>query len=187
MDRRDRGHVRDLHGGARHDRGQRVAAAHRGEPVGDDRRVHVGPDVVPGRERDRAADDGLARADVRTQASADGVGDGLHDRVAAVRAGAEPADARRLPADPGRDGRRDAAALAGRAARSLPAGRSRQGDGLLGSRHRRRADPRSGARRMADRHLQLALGVLHQSAGRHHVDHHDAAVRLRPVVPAPGR
>ena len=41
---------------------------------------------------------------------------------------------------PGRDRRRAAAAVAGGAARSLPAAGSRQGDGLLGARHRRRAD-----------------------------------------------
>ena len=39
-------------------------------------------------------------------------------------------------------------------------------------------------RRLADRQLQLALGVLHQPAGRHRVDRHDEAVHLRPAVPA---
>ena len=41
-----------------------------------------------------------------------------------------------------------------------------------------------GARRLADRQLQLALGLLHQPAGRHHVAHHDEAVHLRSAVPA---
>ena len=53
-----------------------------------------------------------------------------------------------------------------------------------GARHRRRADPRPGARRLADRQLQLAMGVLHQPAGRHRVDHHDEDVHLRSAVPA---
>ena len=39
-----------------------------------------------------------------------------------------------------------------------------------------------GARRLADRQLQLALGLLHQPPGRHRVDRHDAAVHLRSAV-----
>ena len=81
----------------------------------------------------------------------------------------------RLPHHPGRDRRRAAAAVAGGAARGVPAAGSRQGDGLLGPRHRRRADSRAGARRLADRQLQLALGLLHQHPGRHRVDRHDAS------------
>ena len=81
----------------------------------------------------------------------------------------------RLPHHPGRDRRRAAAAVAGGAARGVPAAGSRQGHGLLGARHRRRADPRPGARRLADRQLQLALGLLHQHPGRHRVDRDDAS------------
>ena len=57
---RHRGDVRHLHGGARHHRGQRVAAAHRRQPVGDDRRGHLGAHVLPRRQRDHPADDRLA-------------------------------------------------------------------------------------------------------------------------------
>ena len=114
-----------------------------GNLVGDDRRIDVGADVVPRRQRDRAAADRLARADLRAQAPADGVGRRVHDLVAALRPRAEPAAARRLPADPGGDRRRDAAAVAGGAARGVSAARARQGHGLLGPRHRRRADPRA--------------------------------------------
>ena len=58
----------------------------------------------------------------------------------------------------------------------------------LGRRHHGRADHRPDARRLADRELQLALGVLHQPAGRHHrlprhgrlsAGHRQAAARLR--------
>ena len=80
VDRRDRGHVRDLHGGAGHDRRQRVAAAHRRQPVGDDRRIHLGADVVPGGQRHHPAADRMARDPLRPQAAADGVGHRLHDR-----------------------------------------------------------------------------------------------------------
>ena len=90
----------------------------------------------------------------------------------------------RLPHPAGRDRRRAAAAVAGGAARSVPAARARQGHGLLGPRHRRRADSRPGARRLADRQLQLALGLLHQHPGRHRVARDDEAVHLRSAVPA---
>src|SRR6186997_3237862 len=66
----------------------------------------------------------------------------------------------------------------------LPAAGPRQGDGLLGARHRRRADHGAGARRLADRQLQLALGLLHQHPGRHRVNRDDQALHLRPGVPA---
>ena len=125
VDRRRRRDVRDLHGGPRHDGRQRVAAAHRRQPVGDDRRIDVGAHVVPRRQRDRPAADRLARHPLRPQAAADDVGHRLHDRVAALRPRAEPAAARRVPADPGRDRRRDAAAVAGDPPRGLPAEGSR--------------------------------------------------------------
>ena len=53
-------------------------------------------------------------------------------------------DADRLPHPPGRDRRRAAAAVAGGAARSVPAAGSRQGDGLLGR-------SASSSRRFSDR------------------------------------
>ena len=43
---------------------------------------------------------------------------------------------------------------------------ARPGDGGVGHRRDAGADHRPGARRLADRRLQLALGVLHQPAGR---------------------
>ena len=51
--------------------------------------------------------------------------------------------------------------------------------GFWASRHRRRADSRAGARRLAHRQLQLALGLLHQHPGRHRVDRDDEALHLR--------
>ena len=51
---------------------------------------------------------------------------GLHDRVAALRPRAEPPAARHVPPDPGRDRRRDAAAVAGRSS-SRPSRRKDRG------------------------------------------------------------
>ena len=89
---------------------------------------------------------------------------GLHARVVPLRSCAEPGVARDLPHHSGRDRRSAPAALAGRAARVVQAGGARARDGLLGTRHRRRADLRSCVRRVGHRELQLALGVLHQPA-----------------------
>ncbi len=47
-----------------------------------------------------------------------------------------------------------------------PPERHAPGDGGLGHGRHPRPDHRAGARRLADRQLQLALGVLHQPAGR---------------------
>ena len=107
---------------------------------------------------------------------------GFTSRLVPVRARADARLAHLLPHPAGRHRRRAAAALAGRAARGVPAARARQGHGLLGPRHRRRADSRTGARRLAHRQLQLALGVLHQHPGRHRVDRDDEDVHLRSAV-----
>ena len=47
-----------------------------------------------------------------------------------------------------------------------PKREGRPGDGDLGRGHHGRPDPRADARRLADRELRLALGLLHQPAGR---------------------
>ena len=57
---------------------------------------------------------------------------------------------------------------AGRIAAHQPSRTTRPRDGGVGHRRHGRADLRTDARRLADRQLQLALGVLHQPAGRHH-------------------
>ena len=53
-----------------------------------------------------------------------------------------------------------------RAARHLSAGAARLRDGAVRRRGHGRPDPRPGARRLADRELHLAVGVLHQPADR---------------------
>ena len=59
------------------------------------------------------------------------------------------------------------AAVAGGDARQLSGAGARLRDGDLGHRRDARADHGADARRLADRQLLLALGVLHQPAGRH--------------------
>ena len=71
--------------------------------------------------------------------------------------------------------------------RSVPSPRARQSHGLLGAGDRRGADTRSGARRLADGYVQLALGFLYQPARRHRIDRDDAALRIRSALSAPDR
>ena len=107
--------------GFRHHRGQRIAAAHRQYDVGNDRRGHLGVDVVSGRECDHSPDDRLAGYRPWPQTPADVVDDGLHDCIRAVWPRAQPHDARHLPHFARRDRWRLAAVVAGRAARILQA------------------------------------------------------------------
>ena len=86
--------------------------------------------------------------------------------LGAVRRRHEPRPAGDLPCAAGRLRRGAGAAVAGRAAADQPARAARAGDGGLGHGGHSGPDHRSGARRLADRRLQLALGVLHQPAGR---------------------
>ena len=72
-----------------------------------------------------------------------------------------------VPPAAGRFRRRAGAAVAVRDARCLSARGARLRHGDLGHRRDARADHGTDARRLADRQLQLALGVLHQPAGRH--------------------
>ena len=72
-----------------------------------------------------------------------------------------------VPAAAGRVRRGDRAPVADLPARHQSEGAPRPGDGHLGRRHHGRPDHRADAGRLADRQLQLALGVLHQPAGRH--------------------
>ena len=82
---------------------------------------------------------------------------------------AVPGSARRI-----RRGARSALAI--RAAQHQSAGAAGIGDGDVGRRGDGRSDPRPGARRLADRELQLALRLLHQPADRHSVlSRHDGS------------
>jgi len=81
--------------------------------------------------------------------------------------GQQPGPARPLPGAAGDLRRCAGAAVAVGAVPVEPARAARPRDGDLGHRHDDGADYRPGARRLADRQFHLALGVLHQPAGRH--------------------
>ena len=158
---------RHHHAGARHDRGQRRAAVHAGQPFGLDRPDQLGADLLHRRRRDHDGADRLDGRSFRPQAPVHGLRRRLHLCLAAVRVGAEhhrhgagPAAARRVRRGAG-------AAVAIGDARLLSGGATRPGDGDLGHRRDARPDHGADAGRLADRHLQLALGVPDQPAGRH--------------------
>ena len=88
-----------------------------------------------------------------------------------------------VPAAAGRLRRGPGAAVAGRPARHLAAREARLGHGAVGRGRHGRPDPGADAGRLADRELQLALGVLRQPAGRHPHLHgpDDLPARERPA------
>ncbi len=91
----------------------------------------------------------------------------LHDRVRAVRACGFAVPDRSVPHDAGARRRCVAAAVASHPARHQSEGKTRARHGHLGHGRRARPDPGPADRRLADRGLQLALGVLRQRAVRH--------------------
>ena len=102
----------------------------------------------------------------RPQAGVPGLDRRLHRRLDAVRRRQQPGRDRALPPAAGPVRRGADPALAGGGARHLSARAGRPGDGDLGRRRDPGADLRTGAGRLADRQLLLALGVLHQPADR---------------------
>ena len=107
--------------------------------------------------------------------------DRLHHRVDAVRGGPDARPARAVPRPAGRLWRGAGAGLAGHHDGHLSARGAGQGDGDVGRRHHDRSDRRPVARRLADRRVHLALGVLRQPAGRPAVRrrHPDTGARHR--------
>ena len=107
--------------------------------------------------------------------------DRLHDRLDDVRRGDLARADRGVPRAAGRVRRGARAVVAGRDARHLSAREAGLRDGALGHGRDGGADPGPDARRLAHRVLQLALGVLHQRAGRR------AGAARRAGVPAGDR
>ena len=93
----------------------------------------------------------------------------VHHRLGAVRDRDVAGRDGDVPRASGRRRRLHRAARPGDTVRHQPAREARPGDGAVRRRRDDRPDPRAGARRLADRQLQLALGVPGQPAGRHPV------------------
>ena len=160
-------HARHDHAGAGHDHRQRGAALHAGLAVGDGRPDQLGADLLYRGRRHRDAGHRLPRGAAWPQAAVPDRRRGFHRGLGAVRHRHEPARDGGVPPDPGPVRRLAGAAEPSRAARFLPEGEARLGHGDVGHGRDGGPDPGPDARRLADRGLQLALGVLHQRADRH--------------------
>ncbi len=179
-------HDGDSHAGARHDHRQCRAALHAGFAVDNPGRGQLGADLLHRRRRDH---DFAARLDgdaLRAQEAVHCLHRRLHRRLHAVRCRPfDRADGRLSPA-PGRVRRGPRAALPSCDARYFSAGPARLGDGDLGHGRHARADHGADPRRLADRLLFMALGVLRQSAVRNSDDSRPFVLHERDPDP-PGR
>ena len=176
-------HAPHLHGGARHRHCLGGPALHRRLALGLQLRSHLGPHQLPGRQRRHPARLQLVRPPLRPQALPAHLRHHLHHRLVLLRSGAVARRHSARPRAAGRRRRRAPAALAIHPAGKLsrPAKRSMSmaayGLGIV-----RRPGPRPHARRLAHRHLQLALRLLHQHPRRHSRRHHDHPLRPRPAL-----
>ncbi len=127
----------------------------------------MGPDQLPGGQRDRAAALGLADGAVRPQAVLHDLRLAVHGQLGPLRRGAEHRVVDRLPGPPGAGRRRPPALGAGHPGRYLPTPATGHGDGDVRRGRRGRADPRTGAGRLHQRQLLLAVDLLHQHPHRH--------------------
>ena len=141
----------------------------------------LGADLVSGDQRDRPADERLARLDDRPQTLFHRLHHRLQPDLAALRVGPEPCRADHRPRPAGDHRRRVAAELPGDHYRQLCPGKARPGLCRLRRGRRFRAGDRADLGRLDHRQFHLALGVPGERAGRHHaVD----ARRPRPRRPA---
>jgi len=176
---RDAAHV---HGGAGH--GDRLggAALYCGVALGLELRGHLGADQLPGGQRRDPARVKLVRAALRPQALSADLRDHLHRRVVLLRgrsfAGGHSAGSRLA-----RRGRGSlAAALAVHPAGKLSGGKALHVHGRLRTGDCCGSGARSHAGRLAYRHFQLALRLLHQYPGWDSGGHHDHPLRPRPAL-----
>ena len=145
-----------------------VALPHmQGIAVGDPGPDHLGADLLHRRRRDHDAADRLAARRASGASACSSSPSRLHRRLGAVRHRHDLAEMVLFRLLQGIFG----AALVPLSQAVLldiyPQREARPGDGDLGRRRHGGADPGPDAGRLADRELQLALGVLHQPAGRH--------------------
>ena len=167
VDRRADGRAGGVHGSARHLDRQRVAAACRRQHGGDTGRSDLDPDRLSRHQRDRAADQRLAVADVRPQALFSRLDRRLQHYLAVLRSGADPVAADRRARPAGHHRRRLAADCAGLPRRRVSARAARPGVCDVRPCRGLRAGDRADRRRLDHRQSGLALGVPDQRAGRH--------------------
>ena len=181
-DRSD-GHAGHIHGGARHLHRQCVLAAYCRQPLRQPGRVHLGPDELPGFQRDHSSDQRLALHHHWPQALLHDVRRAVYGQQFSVRTCAEPGHADFLSSFAGRWRRRAAAQRAGHPCRYVSRIQARHGVRRLWNGRRARAGDRPDARRIHHGQLQLALDFLYQRADRLAFAVPDQSPGRRPAVP----
>ena len=176
------GDAADVHGGAGY--GHRVggAALHCREPVFDQLRGDVGADQLPGGECGDSAGVELVCAAVRAQAVPADLRGHFHGRLVLLRSGALAGGDSAGAGAAGRGRRSAAAVVAVDPAGELSASQAIDGHGGLWSGDCGGAGAGAHAGRLADRHLQLAVCVLHQHPGWHAGGDPDCELRPRSAV-----
>src|ERR1700722_9318341 len=101
MAHRGHRHERRVHGDSRHHDRERGVAAHRRKPLLQQRRSHLGPDLLSSRQRHRADDLRMARRPVGAQALLHHLHHHVHGLLVSVRRRAEPEPAHHLSFDAG--------------------------------------------------------------------------------------
>ena len=159
-------HPRRHHAGAGYDDRQRRAALHAGQCVGERRSDQLGADLL---YRGRGHHDpaiGVSCQQVRPQAHPDGGRRRLRDCIRAVRPRAIAGPDRGLPIAARLLRRSAGSAWPVCSARHLYSGGTRFGHGRVRRIGDGRASAGAGDRRLADRPLQLAMGILYQRPPR---------------------
>ena len=153
-------------GSARHHHRQRGDPAYAGRLRRHGRPDHLGADLLYRRRRRGDAAHRLSLQMARAQAASAHRHHRLHRLLGLVRPGVEPREHGAVPPGAGRVRRAARPLEPGDPARCLPAPPRRPGAGHFRSRHHGGAGDRARARRLSDRGLFLAHGVLHQRADR---------------------
>ena len=160
--------------GARHHDRQCRAALYAGQRFGEPGPDRLGADLLHRRRCHHDPADRVSGEPLRAQALVSGLGNRLHAGVDAVRHGADADSDRAVPRVAGRVRRGFGAAVAIGAFHHLSERTPGLRHGAVRYRRHDRTGTGPGARRLADRELQLAVRVLHQPADRHsRLDRHE--------------
>ena len=174
---RSLGHAGDVHGGAGHLHRVGGAALYRRQPVGHQRRSHLGADQLPGGQCRHSAGQHLVLAEIWPQAFPDYLHRHLHGFVVRLRSGNQPVDDSAGARGTRRGRRRAAAVVAVDPAGKLSARQARHGAGGICTGRGGSAGARSNPGRISHRYVLLALGLLHQHSDRDLRHLHDPAFR----------